>query len=217
MQRLYHTARSPLVIPITILIFINLEFACFAAWSIYHFGSLSAGLAYLNGDRLMPDAYAKSIGAISKDRDITVYFSLLNASDRPMMIRSASPYGPCSVLGKFPAMIQPSKTLRVPILVHQAQTGRLNGAVTFLTDHHSQPWLTVSVTGSVEETSRVGYLPTSSERSTANSFSYARTCEAWPQKARAKFWISIAGRPKSGHMGPLERPPGIRPASPPCG
>ena len=72
------------------IILINLELVFLTAWSIHEFGSISAGLAYLNGDRLLVDPYILSFGDLQAGDYRTVEVTLDNRADHSIEIRGAS-------------------------------------------------------------------------------------------------------------------------------
>jgi Protein of unknown function (DUF1573) len=71
----------------------------------YRFGSLASALAYLRGDRLIPDAYSKAFGVVDKGERPTVEFSIANSMERPVKILGANVSCTCLVTSGLPIVV----------------------------------------------------------------------------------------------------------------
>lgn len=138
------------VLIITVIL-INLELMLFAAWSLHEFGSIWAGLSYLDGERLIADSYTLSFGTLGTGDFRTVNLTLDNRADHGIKIRGASRSGPCFVLHRFPISIDPGRKARIPIAVQPEVAGPINQDILLFTDDQRQSFLRVIVRGKVVE------------------------------------------------------------------
>lgn len=74
---------------------------------IQRFGSVPSALAYLRGELLIPDAYAKSFGTASKDDLPSIEFLLTNYATRPITILGAHHSCTCVSASDLPMVVQP--------------------------------------------------------------------------------------------------------------
>jgi hypothetical protein len=89
------------------LIFVSVGFALLLVVGIQRFGSAASALAYLRGDRLVPDAYSKSFGTVAKDERPTVEFLLRNCSKQPIKVRGVTRSCTCLATSELPIVIPP--------------------------------------------------------------------------------------------------------------
>jgi hypothetical protein len=89
----------------TTLILAGGGFALVLLVGIGRFGSTSSALAYLRGDRLVPDAYSKSFGTVTKDERPSVDFLLKNWSERPIKVLGVNQSCTCLTTSNLPIVI----------------------------------------------------------------------------------------------------------------
>jgi len=142
----------PRVLIISIIL-INFELMLFAAWSLHEFGSISAGLAYLNGARLLADPYTQSFGNLRKGDFRTVELTLDNRADHGIKIHSASRSDPCFVLNRLPIAIGSGRKARITVAVQPEVAGPIRQHIVLFTDDQHQPFIEIVIWGKVVETS----------------------------------------------------------------
>jgi hypothetical protein len=83
--------------------------------AIHRFGSLPSAVGYLRGERLIPDAYTKSFGRVSKSNEPIVDFSLNNFTSEPVRILGGNSSCTCLLATDLPVDVPPGgrATLRV--------------------------------------------------------------------------------------------------------
>lgn len=82
--------------------------ALLLAAGINWFGSASSAVAYLRGDRLIPDAFAKSFGTVSKSEQPSVEFLLRNFTKQPIKVLGSDSSCTCLVVSDLPLIIPPN-------------------------------------------------------------------------------------------------------------
>lgn len=126
----------------------NIGLALVAAWGFWQFGSFSAGLARLRGDRLLVDAYSKSFGSLEAGRVGTVEFNLLNTTWRPVTVLGARSSCTCAATDDLPMVVPSGGRRSIRILVRRdRKPGRVSEQVSLFTDEPSQPELVIRVEG----------------------------------------------------------------------
>jgi hypothetical protein len=141
---------KPLVLTISVVL-ISIELIFLAVWSIHEFGSISAGIAYLNGDRLLVDSNIVSFGDLRKGDYQTVELQLDNRADYSIGIRGVQGSQICSVLRRFPIAISPSGRAIIPIAVQPGVTGAIEERILLFTSDKRQPFIRVTVRGTVHQ------------------------------------------------------------------
>jgi len=78
-----------------------------ALWAlgVYRFGSVPSAIAYVRGDRLIPDSYSKSFGAVDKAQRPQVEFSLSNWTSQRIRILGGDVSCSCLVTTDLPLVI----------------------------------------------------------------------------------------------------------------
>jgi hypothetical protein len=71
------------------------------------FGSYSAAMSYLQGQRLLSDGYTKSFGTASIDETPAIDFRLWNRTEKPMRIVGCNVSCTCLVASDLPIDIPP--------------------------------------------------------------------------------------------------------------
>ncbi len=74
---------------------------------IYRFGSAASALAYLRGDRLIPDTYTKTFGTVGKDEGPSVGFTLTNYTEQAIKVLGANASCTCLVASDMPIVVPP--------------------------------------------------------------------------------------------------------------
>jgi hypothetical protein len=91
----------------TTLTLISVGFALLLVVGTQRFGSAASALAYLRGDRLVPDAYRKSFGTVAKDERPSVEFLLRNWSKKPIKVLGVTRSCTCLATSDLPVVIRP--------------------------------------------------------------------------------------------------------------
>jgi hypothetical protein len=143
-------ASRPVTWLMKVVICANAGLALVVAWGFWHFGSLSAGLARLRGERLLVDAYSKSFGSLEAGRVGTVKFSLWNTATRPVTVLGARSACSCAAGSDLPMVVPPGARRSVRILLRcNRQPGPVSERVTLLTEEPNQAELGLRVEGVV--------------------------------------------------------------------
>lgn len=129
------------------IILINVGFASLLAVGIYQFGSVASALAYLRGDGLIPDAYAKDFGTVSNEVQHSVEFLLSNYSKQPIKLLGTNSSCTCLTTDDLPVIVPPNgnTTLRVTVRA-KSGPGSYFERLSVITDRGG-PYLLLSVRG----------------------------------------------------------------------
>jgi len=123
--------------------------AC-AGYGHARFGSAAAALAYVNGDRLLVDLSAKSLGDAPAGGRRTVRYALTNLSGRAVKILGARTSCSCAVVGGLPGELAAGETRAVEVAVTMpAISSDIRGGVDVYTDDPRQGTLKLVYTGRV--------------------------------------------------------------------
>ncbi len=137
----------------TTIILTNLGLVISVLWCFVKFGSFACALAYLAGDRLIPDSYARTFGSVRSGDIIEVHFHISNYANIPIRILGSSSTCTCVVAEELPLSIPPSEghSLRVKV-----SSGSVLGTkwekLKLFTDLPQQPTLVLAVKGRVVRT-----------------------------------------------------------------
>ena len=122
-----------------------------AAWARLGFGSISAALAYLDGDHLVVDASSRSFGTTVAGGDPEVVFVLKNVSRRSVQIVGVSASCTCLIPSPVPLTIAAAAAAPFPVSVRTRQrSGPLREHLTLFMDDPTQPTLRLSISGLVD-------------------------------------------------------------------
>jgi hypothetical protein len=91
----------------TTLVLANVGLVLLLVGAVSWFGSVTAAVAYLQGESLIPDARVKSFGVASLNDRPTVNFSLKNRAKRPIKIVGTASSCSCLITSTFPIVIEP--------------------------------------------------------------------------------------------------------------
>jgi hypothetical protein len=142
--------RKPLSWIAMTLIFTNIGLGSLVALALYSFGSLGPALGYLRGDRLIPDAYAKSFGTVEQGEVRTINFQLKNMSNQPIRILGGRPSCSCLVVDQLPMTLPLNGECRIRVGVRSSlRSGRIAESIRLFTDLPSQSSLELKVVGRV--------------------------------------------------------------------
>jgi hypothetical protein len=137
------------------LILILIELIVLWLLSLFQFGSVSAAISYLNGDRLLIHPPKLEFGALRKEGYRTLGLTLENRADYRVRIRGASASAPgsasCSVLRIFPITIGPGEKVTFPVSVQAHNAGTIDEQILLFTDDKRQPTVKVTITGSAAD------------------------------------------------------------------
>ena len=132
-----------------IILLTSLWLAAIAVYGLIEFGSVAAALAYVRGDRLIPDAYVKSFGDAPSGSQPKIRFVISNYSKIPHKILGIRSSCTCLVSdGDLPVIIPGGAHFGLRIGVRERlEQGPVSESFTLYTDHSTQPELVFRVSG----------------------------------------------------------------------
>jgi Protein of unknown function (DUF1573) len=134
----------------TVVILLLVGFALLLLEAILHFGSVASSLAYLRGEGLIPDAYARSFGTVSKRTRPSVEFSLTNYTEQPIKVLGSNSSCTCLVTSDLPMVIPPSGRAILKVSARaKSRLGPYSERVSILTDS-SESKLVLNVQGAFQ-------------------------------------------------------------------
>jgi len=130
------------------LIFTNVGLLALAVAAWYSFGGISQTLAYLRGDPLITDAYARSVGTIERGSNQEIVFKISNHSTRPVKILGAKTSCSCVHLDSLPLTVLGEGSLPFRIRFYAGvRQGKVVENVRLFVDHPSQRRLDLTIKG----------------------------------------------------------------------
>ncbi|MBX6314539.1 MAG: DUF1573 domain-containing protein [Isosphaeraceae bacterium] len=124
-------------------------FGC-VAWAYLRFGSITAALAYVRGDRLIADRYTPSFGRLEPGQSRDLVLHVTNLAARPITILGARTSCTCAAADGLPVTIQPGVKQPLKIRVWgKPKSGAVVEKLHFYTDDPAQPELIIQVVGKV--------------------------------------------------------------------
>lgn len=130
----------------------NIGLLSVAAIALYFFGSFRSALAYLSGDRLIADAYTRSVGIVSDGGQHAVFFKLTNISNQAVKILGAESSCTCVVADQLPVALPPHGVFQLRIGIRpKPRPGRIAERVSLITDREGQQRLDLKISGRVVE------------------------------------------------------------------
>ncbi len=146
------TRKRPLSWMALTVIITNIGLLAIAAIALYFFGSFGSAVAYLGGDRLIADAYTRSVGVVSVGDQHAVFFKLTNMSNQAVEIVGAKSSCTCLVLDQLPVVLPPRGVFRLRIgLRPKPRPGQIAERVSLITDREGQQRLDLKISGRVVE------------------------------------------------------------------
>lgn len=119
----------------TNLILVNVGFSALFVVGTRRFGSLASALAYVRGDGLTPDVYARDFGTLSQSEPASVTFSLRNHTQRPITVLGAKPTCTCLVTSDLPVVIPAGRAASLVVTARAgSRLGAYSQSVRVLTD-----------------------------------------------------------------------------------
>lgn len=119
-----------------------------AGVSYLRFGSVSAGLSYLAGERLIVDSRNKDFGQVGEGRDQTVRFRLTNLTGKAVRIIGAESSCTCVIAEDLPVTVQRAANATLTVAVRKGtKPGAVNETIRFYTDCVEKPQLSLRVVG----------------------------------------------------------------------
>ena len=109
--------RSISTMTCTILL-VNLALGILSLFGWIRFGSIASGVAYLRGDRLIPDTYFKSFGSVVKGSSPVVEFKLNNLTRHPITVFGAKFSCACTVPADLPMVLPPGEVTPLRVQIH---------------------------------------------------------------------------------------------------
>jgi Protein of unknown function (DUF1573) len=144
------TKKRPLSWMSLTLIITNIGLVSIAAIALYVFGSFGAALAYFSGDRLIADAYSRSVGIVSVGEQHAVFFKIRNMSNQTVRIVGADSSCTCLVTDQLPVVLPPHGVFRLRIGVRpKSQPGQIAERVSLITDREGQQSLNLKISGRI--------------------------------------------------------------------
>ena len=98
--------RGPLLVALLIL-------ACGSAWSVWRFGSVRHGIAYLKGYVLIAQNPTVKLGSIPAGTEVEGVFVLKNLTNRPITVLGAKPECTCVMTSDLPMRVDSLSTGRL--------------------------------------------------------------------------------------------------------
>ena len=120
----------------TTLVLLNLGLAALLLAGVHGFGSVASAVAYLRGNRLIPDEFAKNIGSATEAGHPSVTFCLTNWTQQPIKVLGAQTSCTCLMASDLPAVVPPQGqfTLRLSARA-KSGLGPYSTQVRLFTDH----------------------------------------------------------------------------------
>jgi hypothetical protein len=132
------------------VIITNIGLLSIAAIALYSFGSFGSALAYLSGDRLIVDAYTRSVGVVSEGERHAVFFKLTNMSNQAIEILGATSSCTCLVVDQLPVVLPPHGVFQLRIGIRtKPRSSRIDERVRLITDREGQRHLDLRINGRV--------------------------------------------------------------------
>lgn len=129
----------------------SLGLAVLNLWAWIEFGSVSSGVAFLRGERLIPDSYTRTIGTVDSSSDQVAIFEFTNHAKGPVTILGARSSCNCVVSDdKLPIRFLHKEKRLLTIKIHAASIdGEFLERITLFTDHPIQREVTLVLKGLV--------------------------------------------------------------------
>ena len=120
-------------------------------WAWVEFGSVSSALAFLGGDRLIPDTYTRAIGTVDSSTERVITFRLTNHAKRPITILGARSSCGCVVADeKLPLKFLHKENRALTVNLHPAsKDGTFLERIILYTDYPQQREVTLVLSGHV--------------------------------------------------------------------
>ncbi len=125
-------------------------------WSRVEFGSIESAIGRLRGERLIPDAYSKSIGSVEQGSTPVVAFTLRNFTRRPITIVGGSSTCTCVLIeNNFPLTIPASKNAVLKVVLRtNKRRGGLAESVRLYSDIPDAPMVVLRISGRVVDVAK---------------------------------------------------------------
>lgn len=128
----------------------GLAVACLATCAHLKFGSISAALSYVAGDRLVVDATIKSFGEAEPGATRSVAFELRNWSGRAVTLLGAKATCTCVVADTLPRRLAPAGACPLEVKLRTGWAiGEFSQNLVLYTDHPDQPTVHLRIIGRV--------------------------------------------------------------------
>jgi hypothetical protein len=130
------------------LVLTNFGLAFLLAFGTYWFGSIGSAIAYVRGDRLLPNVYTRSFGVAPSGRELSTEFKLTNWAGSPIRILGARSSCTCVLAAGLPATVQPRKTYVLKLRIrNRRKKGHVSEHVHLLLDDPQGKSLVLKVEG----------------------------------------------------------------------
>ena len=116
-----------------------------AGYGRHRFGSMSAALAYLRGERLLVDESSKTIDDVRSGSEIVVRYGFTNWAAHPVKLLGMSSSCSCTVVEDLPMTLAASETKAVSVKI-KVDEGRpdFTGSIRVFTDDPRSPEIILS-------------------------------------------------------------------------
>jgi hypothetical protein len=110
-------------------------------YGLYRFGSTSAALSYLQGERILVDRSFKSIAMARPGSEVVVHYTLANHSARPVSFVGMTSSCTCTRVDSHPEILAPSETrvITANIRIAEDRDAPVAGTVLLYTDSPESP------------------------------------------------------------------------------
>lgn len=112
-----------------------LALALVASGAVFRFGSLSTAVAYLRGDRIIPDAYTKTFGEAAVRERPSIDFLLGNWAKEPIKVLGTNSSCSCLVSSGVPVVIRPGESAVLSVrALSKGKAGPYSSRLSVITD-----------------------------------------------------------------------------------
>lgn len=137
------------------IITVNLPLVGLLACAWATFGSVRSALSYANGDRLIADASAKSLGVVDPGKELPMSFALRNYSNRDIAIIGAKTSCACIATDGLPMTIPARSERKLVVKVSAPQeAGDIHERIYLYTNHDRQTELVLKIEGTARSRHR---------------------------------------------------------------
>jgi len=109
--------------------------ALVASGAVFWFGSLSTAVAYLRGDRIIPDAYTKTFGEVPARERPSIDFLLRNWGKEPIKVLGTNSPCSCLISSGVPVVIRPGESAVLSVrALSKGRAGPYSSRLSVITD-----------------------------------------------------------------------------------
>ena len=141
---------------LTVVAVVGMILLSLGAWGKYRFGTISAGLAYLSGNRVLLSTNAIALGQVTEGTKVSATLSVSNAGNHVVKVLGGHGSCSCMILTGLPFDLAPGESHSLAIEVDtKNKQGDLDLSVDLFTNDRNQPYVRFQVGGSVIPSAKV--------------------------------------------------------------